>query len=289
MTRTQDQRFGGYWMRLIGLGSIAALCLLLPATVSAQNTGRIECARNDEYVYLYGSLATLQVRGTVQCGEIVYITLRYEDYYVVRTAKGDTGYVPRASVSVLKDKQETAVPTPPGELPREQTHYDKAPREAPVHTAIGFTLVKNTPVRIKLMKTVSSATANAGEAVEMEAVEDILVQGVPVLTKGSKASAVVAEVEPKRKFGHGGKVAISITALRLANGEPVPLRSYEETSGASSTTHVGAGKDAEMVRDTEFTVLVDEDVHLKREDFETPADGSAKTPEPVAKSVSPRN
>jgi hypothetical protein len=115
------------------------------------------------------------------------------------------------------------------------------------------------------------------------------VQGVPVLTKGSKASAVVAEVEPKRKFGHGGKVAISITALRLANGEPATLRSYEETSGASSTSHVGAGKDAEMVRDTEFTVLVDEDVHLKREDFESPADGSTKTAAPVAKSEKPQS
>ncbi len=289
MTRKLDQRFSGNWVRLAGLGAFAALCVLWPATASAQNTGRIECARNDEYVYLYGSLATLQVRGTVQCGEIVYITLRYEDYYGVRTAKGETGYVPRASVSVLKDKQETAVPPPPAELPREQTHYDKAPREAPVHAAIGFTLVKNTPVRIKLMKTISSATANPGEAVELEVVEDVLVQGVPVLTKGSKASAVVAEVEPKRKFGHGGKVAISITALRLANGESAPLRSYEETSGASSTTHVGAGKDGEMVRDTEFTVLVDADVHLKREDFETPADGSAKTPAPIAKSEKPQS
>jgi hypothetical protein len=287
MTRKQDQRFSRNWMRLLELMVIAALCAVWPATASAQNTGRIECARNDEYVYLYGSLATLQVRGTVQCGEIVYITLRYEDYYGVRTAKGETGYVPRASVSVLRDKEETAVPTPPGELPRERVHYDKAPREAPVHVPIGFTLVKNTPVRIKLLTTISSATANAGEPVELEVVEDVLVQGVPVLTKGSKASAVVAEVEPKRKFGHGGKVAISITALWLANGESAPLRSYEETSGASSTTHVGAGKDAEMVRDTEFTVLVDEDVHLKREDFERPADGSAKTPAPGAKSEKP--
>ncbi|MEQ1353701.1 MAG: hypothetical protein ABLT11_06770 [Candidatus Acidiferrum sp.] len=242
MARKQGQRFSGNWARLAGLVAVAALWFLSPATVSAQNTGRIECARNDEYVYLYGSLATLQVRGTVQCGEIVYITLRYEDYYGVRTAKGETGYVPRASVSVLKDKQETAVPPPPAELPREQTHYDKAPREAPVHVAVGFTLVKNTPVRIKLMKTISSANANVGEAVELEVVEDVLVQGVPVLTRGSKASAVVAEVEPKRKFGHPGKVAISITALRLANGEPAPLRDYEETSGASSTTHVGAEK-----------------------------------------------
>ena len=289
MTRQQDQRFSGNWMGLFWLGTIAVFSLLLPAQAAAQNTGRIECARNDEYVYLYGSLATLQVRGTVQCGEIVYITLRFEDYYGVRTAKGETGYVPRASVSVLKDKSETGVPPPPGELPRERVHYDKAPREAPVHAAIGFTLVKNTPVRIKLMKTISSATASAGEPVELEVVEDVLVQGVPVLTKGSKASAVVAEVEPKRKFGHGGKVAISITALRLANGESAPLRSYEETSGASSTTHVGAGKDAELLRDTEFTVLVDEDVHLKREDFETPADGPAKSQAPVANPVKPQS
>lgn len=286
MARAQEQRLSGNWMRLLGVAGVAVFWLLLPAPAAAQNTGRIDCARNDEYVYLYGSLATLQVRGTVQCGEIVFITLRYEDYFGVRTAKGETGYVPRASVTVLKDKSETGVPAPAAELPRERTHYDLSPREAPVHAAAGFMLAKNTPVRIKLMKTLSSATANAGEPVELDVIEDVLVGGVPVLTKGSKATAVVAEVEPKRKFGHGGKLAISITSLRLANGEQAPLRSYEESSGASSSTHVGAGKDAEMAQDTEFTVLVDIDVHLKREDFETPADDSAKAP--VAKTAKPQ-
>ena len=279
-------------MKLFALWVAAAFYLLLPSPCKAQNTGRIECARNDEYVYLYSSITTLQVRATLQCGEVVYITLRYEHYFGVRTSTGDSGFVPLASVVVLKDRAGSDLPGPASEAARERTHYDERPREAsaPVRATVpAFTLLKNTPVRVKLVKTISSATARVGDPVELEVLDDVFVEGVPVLTKGSKAGGVIAEAEPKKRFGHGGKLALSITSLRLADGEQAPLRSYEEASGSSSTSHVAAGKDALMGENTEFTVLVDGDVHLKREAFETLKDSSATTPAPTVETPQPQN
>ncbi len=252
----------------------ALTCLLLPSLAHAQNTGRIECARSDDYVFLYSSMTTLQVRSNLQCGEIVYITLRYEFYYGVRTAKGETGFVPEASLVIVKDQAGTGLPAPASELPREKMHYDKRPREAsnPVRVAPTFTLAKNTAVRVKLVKSISSATARVGDAVELEVLDDVLVQGVIVLPKGTKENGVIAEAEPKKRFGHGGKLAFSVTSLRLANGEQAPLRAYEEASGGAGTSSaVLSSKDATMQQNAEFTLLVDGDVRLKRETF---ADGT---------------
>lgn len=277
-------------MRVYPLWAAVAFCLLFPSLGRAQNTGRIECARNDDYVYLYSSMTTLDVRATLQCGEIVVITLRYDYYLGVHTAKGIDGFVPLASVVVIKDRPGTGLPTPGSEAAaRERTHYDERPREAPApaHSIVSpFSLLRNTPVRIRLAKTISSATAHVGDSADLEVAEDVFVEGVPVLTKGAKVSGVIAEAEPKKRFGHGGKLALSITSLRLADGEQAPLRSYEEASGSPSTSHVSAGKDAVMAENTEFTVLVDGDVHLKREAFETP-DNSAASPSPSTETPQP--
>ena len=266
-----------------------AICLLWPWPAWAQSTGRIECARSDEYVYLYGSMTTLQVRATLQCGEVVVITLRYEYYFGVRTAKGEEGFVPQASVVVIRDRPTAGAKAPVPGAARERTHYDKQPPEAtPARPVPPFTLLKNTAVRVKLVNGISSATAHVGDPVELEVLDPVLVEGLVVLNKGAKTGAVVAEVEAKRKFGHGGRLALSITSLRLADGEQAPLRSYEEVSGSASTSHVSAGKDAVMAENTEFTVLVDGDVHLNREAFETGKDASPTASAPAAEAPKPQ-
>ena len=78
-------------MKLVSLYFAAVFCLFFPSIGNAQNTGRIECPRNDGYVYLYSSMTTLDVRATLQCGDVVQITGRYDEYFGVRNTKGDTG------------------------------------------------------------------------------------------------------------------------------------------------------------------------------------------------------
>jgi|SRR5208283_263783 len=285
-------------MRLLALCSTVAFCLFFSTSSRGQNTGRIECARNDGYVYLYSSLTTLDVRATLPCGAIVQITTRYDIYFGVRTAKGDIGFVPQANVVVLKDQPGAALPAPSSEPPaRERMHYDERPREAPVSppaAVSAFILLNNTPVRVRLVKTISSANAHVGDAVEFEVLEDILVQGVPVLTKGSKAGGVIAEAEPKKHFGRGGMLAFSITSVRLADGELAHLRCYQQTFGSSNTSSdavlpLASGKDVAILQDAEFTALVDGDLRLKREAFTTPKDASAAVPASSAKTPQPQH
>jgi hypothetical protein len=140
-----------------------------------------------------------------------------------------------------------------------------------------FALLNDTPIRVKLTKTISSATAHVGDAVEFEVTQDVLVQGVPVLTKGAKASGVIAEVEPKKRFGHGGKLAFRMTSVRLADGEQAKVRCYQEATGSSNTSSdavlpLASGKDVAILQDVEFTALVDGDMHLKRESFVSAGD-----------------
>jgi hypothetical protein len=153
--------------------------------------------------------------------------------------QGDTGYVPLASIVLLKDQPGSGLTAPASEPPaRERTPYDVRPREsyAPAPAAVaGFTLLNDTPVHVNLTKTISSASAHVGDAVELEVVDDALVEGVPVLTKGSMASGVISQAEPKKHFGRCGRIGFTITSVRLADGEKATVRCYQEISGSSNT------------------------------------------------------
>jgi hypothetical protein len=275
-------------MKLVSFYFAAVFCLLFPSIGNAQNTGRIECPRNDGYVYLYSSMTTLEVRATLQCGDVVQITGRYDEYFGVRNAKGDTGFVPFATLVILKDQPGAALPNPSSGTPtRERIHYDDGPRDAPVpthNTVPAFSLLKDTPVRLKLLKTFSSATAHAGDPVELEILDDVLVEGIPVLAKGSKDNGLIAESEPKKRFGHGGKLALTVTSLRLTNGQRVNVRCYQAVTGTSNTSSsdgaisLAPGKDAVLLQNVEFTALIDTDFPLKRESFTTPANSTATSP-----------
>jgi len=67
-------------------------------------------------------MTTLEVRMTLQCGEVVRVTGRSDDYYSVRTAAGEAGFVPRTSISLLKDQPGTGLPAPAAKAARAGTH-----------------------------------------------------------------------------------------------------------------------------------------------------------------------
>jgi len=264
-------------MKLFAIRSAVILFLFLPLRSSAQSTGRVECARLDGYVYLYSSFATMDVRATLPCGAMVQIISHDDKYVGVRTVKGETGFVPASNIVLLKDSPSggAAAASGPVAPARERTPYDEPlhPGAAPARNVTqGFTLLKDTPIRVKLLKTISSGTAHVGDNVDFEVLDDIFIEGIPVLTKGAKASGAVAEADPKKRFGHGGKVAVSLTAIHLADGEILPVRCYEEASGSSNTSSdavlpLASGKDVALLQDAEYTALVDGDFHAKREGF----------------------
>src|SRR5260370_10058749 len=90
----------------------ALLCLVLPAIAQAQSVGQVECPRSGGYVYLYSSMTTLDVRTTLQCGEQLQITGRYDLYFGVRTANGEIGSVPGERLLLFEDKPRAKGPQP---------------------------------------------------------------------------------------------------------------------------------------------------------------------------------
>lgn len=107
------------------------LLLLAPAISSAQQLGQVACARPGDYVYLYSSMTTFEVRSTLQCGQEVVITGRYDTYFAVRTANGETGYVPLASLLLIKTTPGEKLALPRQKLPTEKEFLTMIPSNPP--------------------------------------------------------------------------------------------------------------------------------------------------------------
>ena len=221
-----------------------ALLFLVPATSKAQNLGQIQCARAGDYAYLYSSLTSMEVRAKLQCGEEIQVLNRYDNFLFVRTDKGDTGYVPLESVSMLKTAKRGAKPAPAA--------LAKKPAAAAPQM---LKLFDGTPVRLKLGRNVSSSDAHTGDEVPFEVTEDVVVTGFTVIRKGTKASGTVTEVAPKGRFGKNGKLTLSLTAVRLVDGQPAGLRMVQESKserhGVSKVLPVKGGKDITLAEGTE--------------------------------------
>jgi hypothetical protein len=268
----------------------ALICLVLPGIAQAQSTGQVECPRGDGYVYLYSSMTTLDVRTTLQCGELVQITGRYDRYFGVRNAKGEIGYIPVESLLLLKDKPGAKAPEAKTVQPtRERTPYDappKTPEVAPVAppSPSEITLRNGTPIHLKLGKTISSATAHVGDVVDLQVVEEVIVDGISVIPAGSTAIGLVSEAEPKKRMGHGGKLAFSVNFVRLKDDEKAAVRSFQETTGSNNSAGailpLSSGKEVVFTQGTEFTAYVDGDMQLKKEAFQAEKGSSSATPAP---------
>jgi hypothetical protein len=275
----------------------AVFVLWFPVIAQAQSAGQVECPRSGGYVYLYSSMTTLDVRTTLQCGEVVQITGRYDLYFGVRTGKGEIGYVPVESLLLLKDKPGAKAPEAKAVQPsRERILYDAptAPTEAVsnAHSSSSEFMLRNgTPIRMKLGKTISSATAHVGDVVELQVVEEILVDGLSVIPQGAAATGVVKEAEPKKRLGHGGKLAFSINFVRLRNDEKAAVRSFQESAGSNNSAGailpLATGKEVVITQGSEFTAYVDGDMKLKKEAFRAAKDDSSPAPAPPDHKPSP--
>jgi hypothetical protein len=264
---------------------VSVFALVMPAMARAQSVGQVECPRSGGYVYLYSSMTTMDVRATLQCGEQVQITGRYDTYFGIRTAKGEVGYVPLDSILLFKDKPGANQPKPVPQKPaRELTPYDEHPAPPPtpmkaVPKGFDLTLANGTPVHLKLGKTISAASAHVGDVVELHVAEEVVEDGLTVIPIGAIATGIVTEVEPRKRLGHGGKLALSIHFVRLSDNEKAPVRSFQEnTTSTGAALPLVRGKDVVFTEGTEFTAYVDGDVHLKKEAFLAVKDGANPAP-----------
>src|SRR5260370_8055438 len=100
-------------MKLLAFCGGSVLCFLFSFPASAQSTGRIDCARDGGYVYLYSSMTTLGVRMTLQCGEVLRVTGPSDHYSRVLTGAGETGFFPPPNALLPLVHPRTPPPPPP--------------------------------------------------------------------------------------------------------------------------------------------------------------------------------
>lgn len=250
--------------------------LAAPAIAGAQSVGQVECPREGGYAYLYSSMTTMEVRTTLQCGEQVQITGRYDFYFAVRTAKGEVGYVPQDSLLLLKDKPGAkAAPQAVTKAPaRERTQYDPTAPTQPASTANRpgeLTLPNGTPIQLKLAKTISSANSKVGDPVEFRVAQEVRIEGLVVIPEGAVATGAITEAEPKRRMGHDGKLAFHIRSVILKDNQKAALRSFQEGGGAKSSANpihqLASGKDVVFAEGSVFTAYADGDIPLKKAAF----------------------
>ena len=105
----------------------------------------------------------------------------------------------------------------------------------------GSVLQDGTPIKLRLSRNVSSADAKTGDTVDFEVLEEVRVGDTLVIPKGGIAWGTVTEAEHKKRLARGGKLDMTIDAVRLVDGEKAALRAVKETKGGGHTGAMTAG------------------------------------------------
>jgi hypothetical protein len=137
-----------------------------------------------------------------------------------------------------------------------------------------------TRVRVRLDQTVTSATAEEGQIVELSVTDTIRVGDQAVIPQGARVTGTITSAQEKRRLGRAGKLDFSIDRVRSADGEWVPLRyTLNERSGESHAVRTGVitagvavvfwpaapvfllmkGKDVTINKGVIFDTFIDED------------------------------
>jgi hypothetical protein len=168
-----------------------------------------------------------------------------------------------------------------------------------------FALQDGTPIKLRLSQNVSSADAHVNDRVEFEVLEDVMVDNVLLIPKGSSALGTVTEAVPKRRMARGGKLEIVLDSVRMVDGEKVALRAVKDAKGGS---HTGAmtigivagalvflpaaplfllmhGKDITIPKGTDVPSFVNGDMRLDLAKFQIAQGGSAQPVSGAASNV----
>ena len=115
-------------------------------------------------------------------------------------------------------------------------------------------LKKGTPVKLKILETISSETAKIGDLVNFEVAEDVKVDDSIVIPVGNKARGFVARAESRKLFG-AGALNVYVHSVVGPGGLLVPLYGLSEATTAGADTQIAQG--------SELTAHVDVDVPVE--------------------------
>ena len=97
-----------------------------------------------------------------------------------------------------------------------------------------------TKVACRLEQTISSATADEGQQVQLAVTENVKVNDQVVIPQGSACVGTVVLATAKRSMGRSGKLDFSIDKVRTGDGDYVPLRyTMQKKSGEGKGLSTG--------------------------------------------------
>jgi hypothetical protein len=150
--------------------------------------------------------------------------------------------------------------------------------------AAEVTIPDGTKLRVRLDQSISSATAEQGQAVELSVTEAVKIADRTVIPDGARVTGTITEAQEKRRMGRAGKLDFSIDRVRTVDGEWVPLRySVTKRNGDSHAVRTGVitagaavlfwpaapafllmkGKDVTLNKGMVFDTFTDQDHLLK--------------------------
>jgi hypothetical protein len=107
-------------------------------------------------------------------------------------------------------------------------------------SATEIRIEEGTPVRLKLKETINSSTAQSGQIVTFEVVEEIKIDNRVVIAEGAPAWGTIVEAEAKKSLGRGGKLAFRVEYVKAVDGTKIPLRANSVSKGNGKSVTTGA-------------------------------------------------
>lgn len=83
------------------------------------------------------------------------------------------------------------------------------------------TIKAGTIIPLQAVKAVQAADVEVGQAVDFMVSQDIMIQDVCVIPRGTLVKGTVSEAKKSTVAGTKGRLVVNITRLNLPNGEPV--------------------------------------------------------------------
>ena len=127
-----------------------------------------------------------------------------------------------------------------------QTPAPVAPAVAPAAAAPGTRIVLpgGTPVTVVVSEKISSATANVGDTFDIEASQDVIIDGWLAIKKGAPGQGEILAVDRAGSHGHPGSLGVQMDWVYSVDGHKVKLTSQRKTeegqgaAGAASTATI---------------------------------------------------
>ncbi len=111
-------------------------------------------------------------------------------------------------------------------------------RKEPPSENRGFVLPDGTPVKLKLMRELSSATEQPNATVDFEVLESVTIDEKVIIRPGAIALGTVTEAIPKRRMGKTGKLAVRLDSVMLIDGRRLPLDAVNNAPDGSRVANV---------------------------------------------------